>query len=209
MRYNKLHKSAGIEDGGRIWIKTFDSHLKLLVGLKMVEKHEESRYKVFYKLAVSGSVPAKALEEREWWHSFQLEHCTENFSKLYSNHEEVSEKDKEKRLERDLRSILRIMEMSLIDAIHTYAENPAYSYYMIDEAVALFRNSSRAISSIVGQSNETQAFFSPILWRIYLKAQDRWFNYYLGRERYKEKKRLIKEFIEEEDGKHANGDSLA
>ena len=164
-----------------------------------MEKHEESRYKVFYKLAVSGTVPAEALEEQEWWHSFQVEKCTKSFSELCSNHEEVTEKDKEKRLERDLRSILRIMELSLIDAIGTYAKNPAYSYYKIDEAVEFFRKSSRAISNIVGQSNETQSFFLPILERIEMKAQDRWFNYFLGRGVYKEKKRVIEKEMQRLD----------
>jgi hypothetical protein len=191
MRYNELHRSSGKEDESRIWIKTFDSHLKLLVALKIVEKREESRYKVFYKLAVSGTIPTNELKERRKFASIQTERSMNAISELYSNQKKMTEKYREKKLERELRVIIRLMEMNLFDAIWKYAENPAYSDFVIDEGAEYFRKTTREISRIVGESKETQSFFLPVINRIYMKQQERWFRYYLSRARFRELKRFL------------------
>ena len=50
LRYNELHRKANSILGHRIWIKTFDAHLKKLVKTSMVIREEKNRYYVTYKL---------------------------------------------------------------------------------------------------------------------------------------------------------------
>lgn len=49
LRYNKLHKEASNVLGRRIWIKTFNDHLKMLGENGEVIRNEKSRYNVTYE----------------------------------------------------------------------------------------------------------------------------------------------------------------
>lgn len=51
LRYNKLHVEASNVFGSRIWIKTFNDHLKKLCKKSEVIRNEKSRYKVTYEPA--------------------------------------------------------------------------------------------------------------------------------------------------------------
>jgi len=51
LRYNKLHKEASAVLGHRIWIKTFNDHLKRLSENGEVIRNEKSRYNVTYEPA--------------------------------------------------------------------------------------------------------------------------------------------------------------
>jgi DNA-binding transcriptional ArsR family regulator len=174
MRYNELHRNSGKEHGGRIWIKTFDSHLKLLVNLGIVKKHEESRFKVFYKLVVpDDTIPVEPARKRHEFLSFIAEKIAEATSLLYPKQEEHSEKDIEKDLDFLLFSIMYIMEANLVHAIEMYGRHPAYSTFVIDEMVEFFRKNAREIATVVGQNSETELFFSSILERIMDRREEK------------------------------------
>lgn len=76
LRYNKLHRESGKELGRSIWIKTFNNHLKKLCQDRIIERNEESRFKVIYKL----SMPFGAKEFKS-----QINELIENFKKEQVN----------------------------------------------------------------------------------------------------------------------------
>ena len=50
LRYNELHREASKVFGRRIWIKTFNDHLKKLCEISIVVRKEKNRYHVTYEL---------------------------------------------------------------------------------------------------------------------------------------------------------------
>lgn len=50
LRYNELHRRANGIFRQRIWIKTFNDHLKKLCEKSMVKRKEKSRYYVTYEV---------------------------------------------------------------------------------------------------------------------------------------------------------------
>jgi len=48
LRYNELHREASKVFGRRIWIKTFNDHLKRLCEISIVVRKEKNRYHVLY-----------------------------------------------------------------------------------------------------------------------------------------------------------------
>lgn len=65
VRYNKLHKEASNIFGSRIWIKTFNDHLKRLSENGEVIRNEKSRYNVTYEPARKYTEEERSLIEKE------------------------------------------------------------------------------------------------------------------------------------------------
>ena len=65
VRYNKLHKEASNIFGSRIWIKTFNDHLKKLLENGEVIRNEKSRYNVTYEPARKYTEEERSLIEKE------------------------------------------------------------------------------------------------------------------------------------------------
>lgn len=82
LRYNELHRRANGIFGHRIWIKTFNDHLKKLCEKSMVIRKEKSRYYVTYE------VEEKNIDD---YASDRYEQMTKELARLRRDHAELEE----------------------------------------------------------------------------------------------------------------------
>ncbi len=80
LRYNELHRRANGIFGQRIWIKTFNDHLKKLCEKSMVTRKEKSRYYVTYE------VEEKNIDD---YASDRSEQMKKEFARLRREHAEL------------------------------------------------------------------------------------------------------------------------
>jgi len=80
LRYNELHRRANRILGHRIWIKTFNDHLKKLCEKSMVIRKEKSRYYVTYE------VEEKNIDD---YASDRYEQMTKELARLRRDHAEL------------------------------------------------------------------------------------------------------------------------
>ncbi len=131
MRYNRLHREASSIFGSRIWIKTFNDHLKKLNEKGEVIRHENNRYNVTYE-------PARKYTNEE-----QL--VIEN-EKVFVNaiHRLYQSKPRKVAIVKKFIKVAKfgaVHTFTVLDALLAFAEgNEKRAEKIIDESLCRYRN---------------------------------------------------------------------
>ncbi len=158
--YNTLHfglrKRMDIENPSKdekgINVKTFDKHLKELVADGVLERIEERRARVFYKLMIpEDSFPKQYIKEARNW----LLPAFVGHARRMHETREFNEPLVESLIEDFSTHLIRD---SLVEAIKLYSKNPVWARYLIDESTELTRRLLNEftieVASIMGYDKE-------------------------------------------------------
>jgi DNA-binding HxlR family transcriptional regulator len=200
LRYNDLYRKSGEEykdvqfkavtwssasserqGGNGINVRTFDKHLKGLVADGILERVEEKRFRVFYKLLIpEDSFPKRYVKSIRNEFTPLFEKFFNSVGELFKS-PELGKKSWKKYKERGgtrLRTkkegdefLVKVLidftthwtRDSLVQAIKLCKENPAWSRYIIDEAAEISRNLCNKVVETLGKSEEAQKRVRAIL----------------------------------------------
>ena len=196
IRYNDLHRESGREFGKRIWIKTFDKHLKLLVNSGIVERNEETRYKVFYKLR---NEVYEIIPDLKWLRSFKQQlldgwrdHRSLTLKLLktlvhagYMEKAEFQELDSHETLstipEKELETYLIMMcedmvknatmiaEFGFFMTLTASAQTPALAQIKMDEVIETLKTVLSETSAMFANAGEAQVLLSRLFTKVLMK----------------------------------------
>jgi DNA-binding HxlR family transcriptional regulator len=139
-----------LKDGNGINVKTFDKHLKGLVADGVLERVEEKRTRVFYKLMIpEDSFPKQYIVAARYW---RIPLLVASAKRTYKNRE-LSEFEVEDLIEDKTTSLVRD---SLVEAIRLYSKNPAWARYLIDESIELTRSMLNEIVMTLGNDKKAR-----------------------------------------------------
>lgn len=168
LRYSELLRKSGEEyrrtsgDDKGINVKTFDKHLKRLVSERALERIEEKRFKVFYRLMIpEESVPKIFVERYRDWYVPMILDLAKSWTKV-----EYSEAYVE--IIVDLLAI-KLVRRSLSEAIRLYQTNPVWARYLIDESIESTRKLFNEIAAILGAGEGARGNIQQILNKLELK----------------------------------------
>jgi DNA-binding transcriptional ArsR family regulator len=159
VRNIQLNRESKVNGEG-INVKTFNLHLKRLFNWHIVERNEESRAKVFYKLRPTGI----ELQRRKMM-AFARKISSDLLISLHDRRKEFSEEEAEKLLD-DILSAWNIMQKILLINAILERQNPVAFSLAINEATDYSREFAVEIGKTIGQSEQERAFFQPLLKRI-------------------------------------------
>ncbi len=186
LRYNALHAKSGEEFGQRIWIKTYNDHLKGLVKAGVIERIEETRFKVTYKLKIPETSQAKMYLSRVRKEIRVLKETLPFLLKLIIDFEKVSAISKKGSLSNDSAKLEKfsdayiealiawvltqlidisaeMIEFPLLKAMQFYYQNPAWSRFVIDETAEIFRDISFNLVEAIGEFSQKSVLVTKIL----------------------------------------------
>lgn len=153
IRNIKLNKESKI-NGKNLNVKTFNQHLKWLVKSGVVDRNEEGRARVFYKLH-----PREAeKEERKGWSESRVK----DLASLYEHRKEFDEDQVAEKFFKIIHSTFAPIRRLFYFAIHDL-HNPIDFGLDVNRAMEFFRESAIEVGKLVEKNDETFAFFDPLL----------------------------------------------
>src|SRR3989337_2550543 len=156
IRNTKLNQESKI-NGKRINVKTFNKHLKRLVNEGVVDRNEEARARVLYRLH-----PTEMEDKRRKIREIGIKYfVVEKLASLFEHRKEINEYQTQKKFNEILsRGGLQPIKNLFVVAI-SHASNPINFSLDINEATEYFRENTIEISRVIERNDETRAFFYP------------------------------------------------
>jgi hypothetical protein len=142
----RINGEHNAEEGNRINVKTFDKHLKGLVAEGILERIEERRSRVLYKIRIAeDSFPKRYVADARKWIVPSIVSLAKNVGTQFSE-----------TLFEDLINdyATHLIKDSLMEAIKLYPENPAWARYLVDESTELTRNMLNEIVIAFGKEDD-------------------------------------------------------
>jgi Fe2+ or Zn2+ uptake regulation protein len=158
IRNTKLNQESKV-NGKSINVKTFNKHLKRLVNEGVVDRNEEARARVFYKLH-----PTEMEDKRRKIREIGIRYfVVERLVSLYEHRKEINEYQAQKKFNEILsRGGLQPIKNLFVTAI-SHASNPIDFSLDKNEATEYFQENAMEISRVIEKNDETRAFFYPLL----------------------------------------------
>jgi rubrerythrin len=142
--YGRMNRDKGINE------KTFDKHLKWLVSERALERIEEKRYRVFYRLMIpEDSFPKKYVEAYR-------DQVAKNLNKLrelehLDGFDRSAESIAHASIEPLIDGLVLPTKLTLLLAIQANQINPAWARYLVDESMETDRNLFNGIVGAYGK----------------------------------------------------------
>jgi len=158
IRNTKLHQESRTEDGKRINVKTYNKHLKALVRELVVERVEEGRAKVVYKLR-----PTEDQELRQEIRDNAIGQLLEDLVALFEHRKETTMQQAGERFNEILLSnIFKPLKGVFVYTV-SKADDPIEFSLSLNDQMEFYRESLRETYRIIEQNDETRTFFHPLL----------------------------------------------
>jgi len=167
LRYSELHRKSELEyermgNGKGINVRTFDKHLKWLVSEHVLERIEETRYKVYYKPTIPAKLKVYAEASRE--HTMSIVKTLEKCSA------ERSQQFPEPLVEPLMDWIGYSVKGALLMGFALWTlQSPVWARYWVDEEMETTRHFFNKIATIFEKMENIED-----LYRLFERLDDKW-----------------------------------